>query len=91
MVINTPNINTTITSYLHWTHWAQKTTPCDVGNAGPGLGQAQNVVGLNWLMGSRPLLIMCSLTPMHIETSDKKTFTDLLPLKKITYSHKNEW
>jgi hypothetical protein len=26
----------------------------------------------------------------HIETNDKKTCTDLLPLKKTTYYHKDE-
>jgi len=32
----------------------RKTMTYDVGNPGPGLGQAQNVAGLNRLMESQP-------------------------------------
>jgi hypothetical protein len=31
-----------------------KITTYAVGNPGPGFGQAKNVAGLNWLMGSQP-------------------------------------
>ena len=40
-------------SLLTWNHWTwKKTTTYDVRNPGPGLGQAQNVAGLNRLMVS---------------------------------------
>jgi hypothetical protein len=36
MIINSNNINKTIISHQH-----KNTTACDIGNPGPGLGQAQ--------------------------------------------------
>jgi hypothetical protein len=42
-----PPISTkqTITSHLNWTHWTQKKdhNTYDIGNPGPGLGQAQQM------------------------------------------------
>ena len=53
MVINSTNINKTITSHL------KKTMTYDVGNPGPGMGPTEKCVcvrgrgRLNWLMGSQ--------------------------------------
>ena len=42
----------TIASYLNWTHWTQKkTTTYDVGNPGPGMGQAQKYDGVKPVNG----------------------------------------
>jgi hypothetical protein len=55
--LSIPSISTkrTITSHLNWTHWTEiKTTTYDVGNPGPGLGQAQKCSGVKqWSLANR--------------------------------------
>jgi len=47
MAKNSTNINKTITSHLNWTRWTQKRPwQYDVGNPGPGLGQAHKCDGV---------------------------------------------
>jgi hypothetical protein len=52
MVSSATNIYKTITSHLKSLN-IHKTTTYDIGNPGPGLRQAYNVVELNRLMGSK--------------------------------------
>jgi hypothetical protein len=85
-----PSISTkqTVTSHLSSLN-TKKTTTYDDVNPGSDLGQAQTCGGVKQVNGiltlpSWFLLITGSPSTIHIETSDKKTCIDSLPLKKIT-------
>jgi hypothetical protein len=52
----------------------------------------KHVVGVKLVKGipTAPLLIFGCPMEIHIQTNNKKMWTDSLPFKKTTYYHKNE-
>ena len=64
----------------------------DIGNLGPGLGQAQKCGRVKPVNGipTLPLLIIRSSIPIQILQTIKNS-TDLLQLEKTAYYHKNKW
>ena len=71
MVINSTNINKmnkhSPTFHLNWTHWTKrKNTTYNVGNPGPGLGQAQKCWRVERLMGSQPFPLDLDLQRQYI-------------------------
>ena len=77
-------------SPLTWTLWTQKknTTTYEVGNPGPGFGQAHQCGGLNRLMRSKPFFI-CDNQSNNNKINKVMTFT--YHLQSLLMSKTIDW
>ena len=96
MIVNNSTYINKINNHLSYLNSLNinKATTYDIGNPGPGLGQTQKCGRVKSVNPNPPSLIIGF--PMTIQIfkknkTIKKVRTNLFPLKKTAYYHKNEF